>query len=49
MARLKVHWQLVQEADGRKHLDMAWEAAKARSARIAGSTDGETGLRKPSL
>jgi len=30
MARLKVHWQLVQEADGRKHLDMAWEAAKAR-------------------
>lgn len=29
MTRLKMHWQLVQ-TDGRKHLDMAWEAAKAR-------------------
>ena len=27
MTRLKMHWQLVQGADGRKHLDMAWEAA----------------------
>ena len=30
MTRVKMHWQLVTEADGRKHLDMAWEAAQAR-------------------
>jgi len=26
MTRLKMHWQLIQGADGRKHLDMLWEA-----------------------
>jgi len=30
MTRLKMHWQLVKEADGRQHLDMAWEVAQAR-------------------
>jgi len=29
MTRLKTHWQLVKEADGRKHLDMSWEEAQA--------------------
>ena len=28
MTRLQMHWQLVKEADGRKHLDMLWEAAQ---------------------
>ena len=32
MTRLNMHWQLVQAADGRKHLDMAWEAAQARES-----------------
>jgi hypothetical protein len=30
MIRLNMHWHVVQGADGRKHLDMAWEAAQAR-------------------
>ena len=30
MTRLRMHWQLVKEADGRQHLEMAWEAAQAR-------------------
>ena len=27
MTRLAMHWHMVQGADGRKHLDLAWEAA----------------------
>jgi hypothetical protein len=30
MTRLTVHWHLVQKSDGRRHLDMAWEAGQAR-------------------
>ena len=33
MTRLKMHWHLVEGADGRKHLDMAWEAATVRMVR----------------
>jgi len=28
MTHLKMHWQLIQGADGRKYLDMLWEAAR---------------------
>ena len=27
MTRLKMHWRLIQESDGRTHLNMQWEAA----------------------
>ena len=27
MTRLMMHWHLVQGADGKRHLDMAWESA----------------------
>lgn len=27
MIRLTMHWYMVQGVDGRKHLDLAWEAA----------------------
>jgi hypothetical protein len=27
MTRLAMHWYVVQGANGRKHLDLAWEAA----------------------
>jgi len=27
MAGLKMYWRLIQESDGRIHLDMRWEAA----------------------
>lgn len=27
MTRLKMHWRLIQEFDGRTHLNMQWEAA----------------------
>lgn len=27
MTRLAMHWHVVREPDGRKHLDLAWEAA----------------------
>jgi len=30
MTRLKMHWQLVLETDGRKHVQMEWERARAR-------------------
>ena len=26
MTRLMMHWHLVQGADGKRHLDMAWES-----------------------
>lgn len=29
MTRLKMHWEFVQGADGRKFLGMRWEAAQA--------------------
>ena len=27
MTGLKMHWRLIQESDGRTHLNMQWEAA----------------------
>jgi hypothetical protein len=27
MTSLKMYWRLIQESDGRTHLDMQWEAA----------------------
>ena len=30
MTRLMMHWQLVQGADGKRHLDMAWESPRIR-------------------
>jgi hypothetical protein len=27
MSALKMHWQLIQGADGRPHLNMQWESA----------------------
>ena len=30
MIRLNMHWHVVQGTDGRKHLDIAWEAVPAR-------------------
>ena len=27
MTGLKMHWRLIQESDGRMHLNMQWEAA----------------------
>ena len=29
MTRLKMHWELIQGADGKKFLSMQWEAAQA--------------------
>ena len=29
MAGLKMYWRLIQESDGRMHLDMRWEAANS--------------------
>jgi len=31
MTRLRMHWKVVQAIDGRKHLDMNWEEAHART------------------
>ena len=28
MTALKMHWQLIQGADGRPHLNMQWESAQ---------------------
>jgi hypothetical protein len=28
MTTLKMHWQLIQGADGRPHLNMQWESAQ---------------------
>ncbi len=29
MTALKMHWQLIQGADGRPHLNMQWESAQS--------------------
>ena len=29
MTGLKMHWRLIQESDGRTHLNMQWEAAQS--------------------
>jgi hypothetical protein len=34
MTGLKMHWQLIQESDGRAHLNIKWETA--HSAKLSG-------------
>ncbi len=33
MTRLKMHWRLIPESDGRTHLNMQWEAVHSRLTR----------------
>jgi hypothetical protein len=34
MTGLKMHWRLIQESDGRMHLNMQWEAEHSSLVRV---------------
>lgn len=38
MTGLKMHWRLIQESDGRTHLNMQWEAAHSGLMRVFART-----------
>ena len=45
MIRLKMHWQLMNGPDGRKHLNLHWETVQTRLSGFA-STQINPGARK---